>query len=370
MPIPHLTTEYLLEKACAEAMLFKDEIAVLLRLEDRAEMVKLFQAADSVRKRVHGDAVHLRGIIEFSNRCARQCVYCGLRAPNPELHRYRMEPEEIIEIARQAVALGYKTVVLQSGEDIWYDPEKMCHIIREIKAMDVVITLCMGEKSHEEYRHYREAGADRYLLKHETADPALYASLHPDMQFENRIRCLEWLRELGFQVGSGNMVGIPGQTPEILAEDILLMKRLDVEMAGIGPFIPNADTPLASHPRGNLDMTLKTLATARLLMPGAMLPATTATGTLDPFGRQKALKAGANVVMPNVTPLHYRQHYQIYPDKICLGEEPGDCRDCIQAIIQSLGRTVGTDAGHSPKVISNRPQPRALVRRGSDLGGL
>jgi len=329
--------------------LLKKEIVSLLLCEGE-EMQALFTAADKVRKEYMGDEVHLRGIIEFSNYCERNCLYCGLRHNNKSLSRYRMDEEEIFSIASSAVPLGYGTVVLQSGEDSYYDAQKLASITKRLKAqLGLAITLSAGERPLEDYRLWKEAGADRYLLKHETADPDLYATLHPDMYFENRRRCLYQLRELGYQVGSGCMVGLPGQTVNALAEDLLLLKELDVEMAGIGPFIPNPNTPLGKAPAGSVDMTLKMIAVARLLLPQAYLPATTALGSIDNQGRQKALRAGGNVVRPNVTPDRYRRMYEIYPNKICLDDNPAHCRNCIGGIIASLGRTVASGAGHSPK---------------------
>lgn len=332
-----------------EHRLQKDEIIVLLNSENET-MQALLSAADRVREQYMGDAVHLRGIIEFSNYCERNCAYCGLREKNTTLARYRMDGEEIVSIAAAAVPLGYGTVVLQSGEDSHYDAQMLAAITKRIKEeLGLAVTLSAGERPYEDYRLWKEAGADRYLLKHETADPDLYAALHPDMDYANRRRCLNDLRELGYQVGSGCMVGLPGQTVEALAEDLLFLKELDVEMAGIGPFIPNPSTPLGKAPGGTVEMTLKMIAVARLLMPQAYLPATTALGSVDSRGRQKALQAGGNVVMPNITPNRYRRMYEIYPNKICLDDNPAHCRNCIGGIIASLGRTVAAGAGHSPK---------------------
>lgn len=324
-------------------------LAALLGCEGEDEAY-LLAAADKVRKQSLGDQVHLRGMIEFSNYCERNCYYCGLRRANGSLPRYRMDGEEILAVARAGVALGYKTVVLQSGEDSYYSAEMLAEIVWQLKnSFALAVTLSVGERSREEYKLWREAGADRYLLKHETADRELYRTLHPDMTYDNRRRCLYRLRELGYQVGSGCMVGLPGQTLQSLAEDLFFLRELDVEMAGIGPFVPNPSTPLGAHPPGEAALTVKMIAAARLLLPQAHLPATTALGTIDNRGRQKALLAGANVVMPNITPNRYRRMYEIYPNKICLDDNPAHCRNCIGGIISSLGRTVATDCGHSPK---------------------
>ncbi|HEY3316409.1 MAG TPA: [FeFe] hydrogenase H-cluster radical SAM maturase HydE [Bacillota bacterium] len=338
-----------LERALAGDRLGHDEIVALLEARG-AEVDQLRQAADAVRRRHLGDDVHLRGVIEFSNHCRCNCLYCGLRAGHKDLERYRISPEEMVEIAGRAAGLGYRTIVLQSGEDVTYDADTIAWVVRRIKDhLDVAVTVAVGDRPRQEYQAWRRAGADRYLLKHETADPELFARLRPGTVLADRIQHLRWLKELGYQVGSGNMIGLPGQTVETIAADLLLLRELDVEMAGIGPFIPNGETPLADCPGGTLEQTLIALGVARLVLPLTHLPATTATGSIDPQGRQKALGFGANVIMPNVTPGRYREDYRIYPNKICLAEEPENCRPCVEAIITSLGRTVAQDQGHSPK---------------------
>lgn len=341
--------ERIIDQAMTAHELSTEEIEILLACGGM-ELELLFAAANKVRQKFMGDAVQLRGLIEFSNYCERNCSYCGLRESHKALLRYRMDAAEILVIAGNAVPLGYKTVVLQSGEDSYYSAEMIAVITGRLKEeLGLAVTLSLGERTEEDYRLWREAGADRYLLKHETADPELYGALHPDMAWENRKKALYTLRELGYQVGSGCMVGLPGQTLASLAADVLLFKELDVEMAGIGPFIPNPNTPLGKAERGTVEMTLKMIAVTRLLLPQAHLPATTALGSIDGKGRQKALVAGANVVMPNITPNKYRRLYEIYPNKICLDDNPAHCRNCIGGIISSLGRTVSEDAGHSPK---------------------
>jgi biotin synthase len=327
--------------------LSRDEIIYLLSL-DGDEMEILFSYADKMRKKYVGDEIHLRGIIEFSNYCKNNCKYCGLRKDNKNLKRYRMEIEEIIETAKYASKLGFKTIVLQSGEDMYFDVDKICKIIKGIKnSCDVAVTLCIGERSYSEYKEFRKAGADRYLLKHETVNKKLFEDLRPGTKYENRIKCLYFLKELGYQVGSGNIVGLPGQTIEDLADDILLLKKLNVDMAGIGPFIPHPDTPLGNFKEGSLFLTLKVLAVARIVLKYPHLPATTAIGTISQDGRQRALKSGANVIMPNVTPLKYRVHYQIYPNKICVYEDADKCRNCVEKIVKSLGRKISRDYGDS-----------------------
>ena len=336
----------LVDQASEQAELAKEDIEALLAA-DISELDYLLQQADQKRKEVCGDEVHLRAIIEFSSYCKQNCHYCGLRKDNHELQRYQLKREEIIETARMAAELGYQTVVLQSGED-QYPAADIAEIIKEIKkTTGMAITLSLGERDFAAYKLWREAGADRYLLKHEIADQALYEKYHPGMSFANRIESLNYLKTIGYQIGSGVIIDLPGQTPEILAEDLLLSQDLELDMIGSGPFIPHEQTPLAESKTGTVEMTLKFTALSRLLLPLAHIPATTALGTIDAEGRQKALLAGANVVMPNVTDSKYREKYQIYPEKICVNEEAGDCRHCIGGIIASLGREVSQTKGHS-----------------------
>lgn len=326
--------------------LTKEESIQLLRLE---EATPLFQAADRVRSRYVGDEVHLRGLIEFSNICKQNCLYCGLRRDNHKLERYRLEPETIVDFAAKAKSYGYRTVVLQSGEDPYYTVEVLRDIIRQIKALDMAITLSIGEKSLEEYKAYREAGADRYLLRIETTDVRLYEKMDPGMNYDNRVQCLKALKELGFELGSGCLVGLPGQTLESLAEDILFFKAMEADMIGIGPFIPNPDTPLAEVPAGSFELSQKVMAITRLVLPDINIPATTAMETLHPQGRILALQRGANVVMPNITEGDYRRMYALYPGKICINDTPAHCRSCITGKIQGIGRKVSTDYGFRKK---------------------
>ncbi|SHL03192.1 [FeFe] hydrogenase H-cluster radical SAM maturase HydE [Desulforamulus aeronauticus] len=339
-----------LTKAANGNELTKEDIVTLLQALPGEEEEQLFQLADRVRQENLGDAVHLRGIIEFSNYCRNDCHYCGLRRSNKDIKRYRISQEEIIEAARHAAELGYGTIVLQAGEDLHYSGEQLADMIRQVKEVgDFAITVCVGDRSREDYELMRKAGADRYLLKHETADPELYTKMRPGTSLEERIKRLNWLRELGFQVGSGNMVGLPGQTVETLAEDILLLKELDVEMAGIGPFIPHHQTPLKDSPAGDLKLTLKALAVARLVLPKTHLPATTAVGTLHPTGRQIALNCGANVIMPNLSPAVYREMYQIYPEKAGSKEDADESHERITSLVKEVGRQISTGRGDSPK---------------------
>lgn len=338
----------IIKKAEETHKLSKDEIVRLLNHPFEVDS-ELFKAADRVRKKYVGDEVHLRGLIEFSNYCKQNCMYCGLRRENKEIERYRLETEQIIEFAKHASNLGYKTVVLQSGEDAYYNIERMKKIISEIKKFDLAITLSIGEKTFEEYKAYKEAGADRFLIRIETTDKNLYTKLDPDMDWQNRLNCIEDLKKLGYEVGSGCLVGLPEQTLESLAEDILFFKEINADMIGIGPFIPNENTPLKDAQGGKFELALKVMAITRLLLPDINIPATTAMETLNSNGRLIALQSGANVVMPNVTQGEYRKLYEIYPGKICVNDTPDKCRGCISGKINSIGRTISTDYGFRAK---------------------
>ena len=305
----------------------------------------LYRQADRVRHDAIGDEVHLRGLIEFSNFCRNDCMYCGIRRSNRHVQRYRMTDEELIETARRAVALGFQTIVLQSGEDLHFDQTRLCRIIEQIKRHDVALTLSVGERDYADYKAFRDAGADRYLLRIETTDTDLYHRLNPGMSWQRRHECLLMIRELGYELGSGIMVGQPGQTIASIAADLLYLKDIGIDMAGIGPFIPHPDTPLAAESGGTLELALRTMAVMRLLMPDINIPATTAMESLHPQGRIMALKAGANVVMPNVTEGEYRRLYELYPGKICVNDTPAHCRSCIGLKIQIIGRTIGQGRG-------------------------
>lgn len=336
------------EKAKNINSLTKKEIVEVLNNNDINK--DLFELANSVRKKYVGDSVHLRGLIEFSNICKCSCKYCGLRKENSALERYRLTQEEIIDFAKKASEYGYKTVVLQSGEDAGFSVEKMIEIIKNIKTFNLAVTLSMGEKTYEEYKAYKDAGADRYLIRIETTDRDLYKKMHPNMSFENRLRCLKDLKTLGYEVGSGCLVGLPNQTIDSLADDILFFKKIDADMIGIGPFIPNPNTPLCNETGGSFELALKVMALTRILMPTINIPATTAMETLNPNGRIIALQSGANVVMPNVTEGDYRRKYEIYPGKICVSDTPNHCRHCIEGKIKSIGRNISTDYGFHKKI--------------------
>ena len=331
-------------------MLTKEQIVDLLKEKDEAVIEALYRQADQVRKQYVGDAVHLRGLIEFSNYCKRDCLYCGLRRSNAEVVRYRMTMSEIFNAAQDAAKLGLQTVVIQSGEDPHISIDDLCSLVQSIKTdIGFAVTLSIGERTYEDYKRLKEAGADRYLLRFETTDPVLFKKLKPDSVYEKRFQCLEWLAELGYQVGSGIMVGLPGQTMESIADDILKFKELALDMVGLGPYISHPNTPLQGSANGTMEMVLKVTALTRIVTQNTHMPATTATGTIDAEGRQKALQCGANVLMPNSTPRKYREHYLIYPDKICIDEEPHKCRFCVESMVIGLGRTISHDAGHSLK---------------------
>lgn len=321
----------------------KKEIVDILKDDRQNEW--LFSLADKVRRENVGDEVHLRGLIEFSNICHCFCKYCGLRCENKELDRYRILPDDIVKYAQKAVEMGYKTIVLQSGEDAFYTRKILCDIIKRIKEFDVALTLSIGERSFDDYKAFRDCGADRYLIRIETTDKNLYKKMHPNMSFDNRVRCLKDLRKLGFEVGTGCLVGLPEQTVESLADDVLFFKEINADMVGIGPFIAHPHTPLKDTANGNFTLALKVMALTRILLKNINIPATTAMETLNPNGRIIALQSGANVVMPNVTTTEYRAKYEIYPNKICINENPSQCFHCVSGKIKSIGRTVSTGYG-------------------------
>lgn len=339
----------LIERAVQTHQLTEDELLFLLQ-SPQADG-PLFAAADRVRRRYVGDEVHLRALIEFSNICPNQCLYCGLRAPNTRLARYRLTPQQIVALAQKAVQYGYKTVVLQGGEDPFFTVEVWTPILQQIKALGLVITLSLGERPSEDYRALKQAGADRYLLRIETTDKALYEKYNPGMRFENRLRCLRDLKALGYETGTGVLVGLPGQTLRSLARDILYFKELDADMVGLGPFIPNPDTPLQDAPAPQLAPALKVMALTRLLLPDINIPATTAMETVAPDGRIQALQSGANVVMPNITEGEARLNYALYPGKACAGESPTRCRGCLENKLRAIGRSVSQGPGwHTRKL--------------------
>ena len=322
---------------------------IITFLQDDSQNSWLFKEADRVRRERVGDTIHLRALIEFSNICKRHCKYCGIRAGNTATERYRLEKEDIIVLAKKAVDLGYRTIVLQSGEDDNYYSDKLCDIIREIKALDVAVTLSIGEKTFEEYKAYRQAGADRFLLRIETTDRTLYEAMHPHASFDNRVRCLQDLKTLGYEVGTGCLVGLPGQTIESLADDILFFKALDADMIGVGPFIPHAQTPLKDESLGDFWLALKVMALTRINLPNINIPATTAMETIIPNGRLIALQSGANVVMSNVSTIDCRKKYEIYPNKAGVNDNESDVRKQLEAMFSTIGRTIAHNKGFRKK---------------------
>ncbi|HNX68832.1 MAG TPA: [FeFe] hydrogenase H-cluster radical SAM maturase HydE [Candidatus Omnitrophota bacterium] len=333
----------------------RKEILHWLREEDPSVLEDLWQRADGVRREHVGDEVHLRGLIEFSNYCARLCGYCGLRAANQKLERYRMTKEEILACARQAVTFGYGTVVLQSGEDMGTKREWMAEIIRTIKKeTPLAVTLSLGERDDDDLVAWREAGADRYLLRFETSNPKLYEKIHPSLpgKLSDRLAILRKLKSLGYEAGSGVMIGIPGETYEDLVNDLELFHELDLDMIGVGPFIPHPGTPLGSEEPGEGQvpnsefMTYKVIALTRIVCPEANIPSTTALATLNlARGRELGLSRGANIVMPNLTPVQYRAQYEIYPAKACIRETAAECHGCLTRRIESIGRKTGRGQG-------------------------
>lgn len=312
----------------------------------------LFECADKVRREHYGDEVYIRGLIEISNYCKNNCYYCGIRAGNGNAERYRLTKDDILSCAKEGYRLGFRTFVLQGGEDMFFTDEVICDIVSGIKKEypDCAVTLSLGEKSFESYKKYYDAGADRYLLRHETANNAHYGKLHPEsMSLENRKQCLYNLKKIGYQTGSGFMVGSPYQTYETLIEDLRFLQDLKPDMIGIGPYITHKDTPFKNFESGSLYLTLRLVAILRLMFPYVLLPSTTALGTIHPQGREMGLKAGANVVMPNLSPTSVRKLYTLYDNKICTGDEAAQCIECLKRRVDSAGYRIVTDVGNVKK---------------------
>ena len=326
----------------------KEQLACLLHAGDEAEIQELKDAAAQTAKEIYGNQVYIRGLIEFTNYCRNDCYYCGIRRSNACADRYRLTKEEILTCTDNGYELGFRTFVLQGGEDPFFTDEKICALVQKIKERhpDCAVTLSVGEKSKESYQKYFEAGADRYLLRHETADAVHYRRLHPkELSLSNRMKCLYDLKEIGYQVGCGFMVGSPGQTIDTLYEDLQFIRKLSPHMVGIGPFIPQKDTPFAEETAGTMEETLRLLSIIRLLHPHVLLPATTALGTIHPLGREKGIQAGANVVMPNLSPVAVREKYKLYDNKICTGDEAAECRYCMENRMKSIGYEVAVSRG-------------------------
>ena len=331
-----------------DRILGREEMKLLLTTLTKEEEQFLYETAAAVRQQAYGRDVYLRGLIEFSSYCKNNCYYCGLRRDNRSCERYRLTREEILDCAEKGYELGFRTIVLQSGEDLYYSDEEICGIVADIKKAhgDCAVTLSIGEKSRESYQKYFDAGADRYLLRQETSDPQHYRKLHPEeLTIENRKRCLQDLKDIGYQVGCGIMVGSPYQTIENIMDDLYYMYDFEPHMVGIGPFIPHKDTPFRDEKSGTLEDTLHLLAIVRLMLPRVLLPATTALGTIDPKGREKGILAGANVVMPNLSPAGVREKYMLYDGKICTGDEAAECRRCMELRMENIGYHVKVSRG-------------------------
>lgn len=336
-----------LDRLTADKNLSDEELLYILNSDVFDE--SLFLYADKVRRSVYGEDVYIRGLIEFTNYCKNNCYYCGIRCGNLSASRYRMTDEEILLACESGYQMGFRTFVLQGGEDPYFTDDKVCKIVSKIRKRfpDCAITLSIGEKSRDSYKAYYDAGANRYLLRHETASEELYSKLHPDeMKLENRKKCLFDLKDIGYQVGAGFMVGSPFQTIEDILSDLRFLQELEPDMIGIGPFISHKDTPFCEYKNGSLELALRLIAVLRLLFPYALIPATTALGTIHPMGRELGLKAGANVVMPNLSPREVREKYLLYDNKICINEDSSDCRECTQRRVSSVGYKVVTDIGN------------------------
>ena len=317
---------------------------------------ELFEKADGIRRSYYGTDIYIRGLIEFTNYCRNNCYYCGIRRDNQKVERYRLGKDEILSCCKQGYALGFRTFVLQGGEDLAFSDELICDIVAEIKGLypDCAVTLSLGEKQFDSYQSYFNAGADRYLLRHETANAEHYRALHPDsMSPENRKKCLWDLKKIGYEVGSGFMVGSPHQTTECLIEDLRFLQALQPDMIGIGPYISHQNTPFRGRQNGDLHICLRLIAILRLMFPDILLPATTALGTINREGRELGLMAGANVLMPNLSPVDVRKQYELYDNKICIYEGAAQCRGCLENRVESTGYHIVTNIGNKIEAFSN-----------------
>lgn len=345
----------LIEKLYHAAWMQDDEFLELLRAhEDKAMRDLLSAYARKIAQGHYGNRVYTRGLIEFSNHCHNDCYYCGIRRSNKNAQRYRLNKEGILACCEEGYGLGFRTFVLQSGEDRYYTDDKLVDIIVSIKSRypDCALTLSLGEKEIESYQRFYDAGADRYLLRHETSNAEHYRQLHPQsMCIDHRKQCLRNLKAIGYQTGCGIMVGSPLQTLENIVEDLHFIKELQPEMVGIGPFLPHHDTPFCDEQAGSLTLTLTLLSIIRLILPDVLLPATTALGTIHPQGREQGILAGANVVMPNLSPLSVRKKYMLYDNKICTGDEAAECRVCLSNRMKSIGYEIVTDRGDNVRML-------------------
>ena len=339
----------LIDRLEAQHSLSIEEYEYLIETQSDELAAYAAEKAVTLRKQVYGTDVYIRGLIEIGNICRNDCYYCGIRRSNPACDRYRLTEAQILDCAREGYALGFRTFVMQGGEDSAFSADVVCHLVRQIKAEfpDCAVTLSLGEFPREAYQAMFDAGADRYLLRHETADQAHYEKLHPaQMSFDNRMRCLRDLKDIGYQTGCGFMVGSPFQTPETLAEDLKFIETFRPAMCGIGPFIPQRDTPFGGEAPGTAEQTIYLLSLLRIMQPNLLLPATTALGTILPDGRERGLAAGANVVMPNLSPTEIRSLYTLYDHKICTGEESAQCRICLEQRVRAAGYQIVTDIGN------------------------
>ena len=333
----------IIDRLVKERDLTDEEFEQLILCEDKETTEYLASKAREVREAVYGKEVYLRGLIEFTNYCKNDCLYCGIRRSNKNAERYRLTEEQILNCCEVGYKLGFRTFVLQGGEDAYFSDEVLIPLIKEIKEKypDCALTLSVGEREKDSYQKLFDAGADRYLLRHETADKEHYESLHPaELSFDHRMQCLWNLKEIGYQVGCGMMIGSPNQTVKHLIKDLRFLQDFKPEMVGIGPFIPHHDTPFADRETGSVDITLKLLSIIRIMLPEVLLPATTALGTADGLGREKGILAGANVVMPNLSPTDVRGKYLLYDNKICTGDEAAECIRCMTLRVQKVGYEV------------------------------
>ena len=333
----------IIDKLVLNRDLSDEEFEQLILCEDKETIEYLASKAREVREKIYGKEVYLRGLIEFTNYCRNDCLYCGIRRSNKNAERYRLTEEQILSCCESGYKLGFRTFVLQGGEDMYFSDEVLVPLVKEIKKRypDCALTLSVGEREKDSYQKLFDAGADRYLLRHETADKEHYESLHPaELSFDHRMKCLWNLKEIGYQVGCGMMIGSPNQTVKHLIKDLRFLQEFKPEMVGIGPFIPHHDTPFANCETGSVDITLKLLSIIRIMLPEVLLPATTALGTADGFGREKGILAGANVVMPNLSPTDVRDKYLLYDNKICTGDEAAECIRCMSLRVQKVGYEV------------------------------
>ena len=338
----------LIDQLEEQRILSKEEFLALLTEINETDREYLRDRARTVAKRKFGNRIYTRGLIEFTNYCKNDCYYCGIRRSNREVTRYRLTNEQILSCCKEGYELGFRTFVLQGGEDGSYSDEDMVELITLIKKHypDCALTLSIGEKSYESYQKFFEAGADRYLLRHETANEDHYSKLHPDnLTLSSRKQCLLDLKMIGYQVGAGFMVGSPYQTMEHVVEDLLFLKELSPEMVGIGPFLPHHQTPFAGKEKGSMELTLTLISILRLMLPAALIPATTALGTIHPNGREEGIRSGANVVMPNLSPTSVRKNYELYDNKICTGDEAAECRFCLDRRMRKIGYELTVDRG-------------------------